>query len=400
MKYLVVAEETKTGFSAYSPDLAGKLSKNPSSRLTSQRGIVALLLILILFIGGMSMLFMAGGMGQTQRTEQAATTRALAQAKELVIAFAVTNTHAFLLAGSPPTLKNRSTPGGLPFPDRGRFDGHGDCISDYLTFDPTRHLLGKWPHLSERGCGTIPHPPHPPRWPPAFGTPLRDGSGAVLWYAVARHLVKSSEPGRDSQYSIINTETIAATPNNVWFSVFNEQGDKLTNRAAVVIMAPGPPLAGQNRIGSAPASTHFLEGITIANTTYTHHVIEDPDSGFVMRRSDDEFNDRLIYITIDELMTAVAIRVAGEMKKALDAYHVNQTPPQYPANRTGFKVAINNYIAGNQGNRAWLAANDWVAITTYERTNLNVATLRFADCQILFTLTPGQKIEHAPKSCK
>ncbi|MBU0662978.1 MAG: hypothetical protein KJ990_00390 [Proteobacteria bacterium] len=223
--------------------------------------------------------------------QHASTTKALAMAKELVIAHAVTNT---------------LTPGGLTFPDRNsdnNYDGNGDCVSS--GFNETLHLLGKWPYLDEQGCGVA---------VPAFDKPLQDGSGETLWYAVSRHLVKVN-----SSYPVLNSEIL--NQNNGWLTVVNGQGTVLTNRAAVVIMAPGGVIQTQDRAGAAPAATQFLEGITINGTTFTNYAFETGDTGFVARPADDTTNDQLIYITIDELMTAVEQRVTGEFKKLINDYH-------------------------------------------------------------------------------
>ncbi|MDD3815014.1 MAG: hypothetical protein PHZ02_10245 [Desulfocapsaceae bacterium] len=297
--------------------------------------------------------------------QNASTTKALAMAKELVIAHAVTNT---------------VTPGGLPFPDRNsdnNYDGNGDCVSS--GFNETLHLLGKWPYQDEQGCGVA---------VPAFDKPLQDGTGETLWYAVSRHLVKVN-----GSYPVLNSEI--SNQNNGWFTVVNGQGTVLTNRAAVVIMAPGGVIQSQDRSGVAPAATQFLEGITINGTTFTNYAVETGDTGFVVRPTDDTTNDQLIYITIDELMTSVEQRVTGEFKKLINDYRSACTqypwPRPYINPRTApdFNSVIGTLegllptgtaLPSNWGSGCaasitvptWLAANNWHHLSYYALASTTV----------------------------
>lgn len=263
----------------------------------TQSGAALFLMVLILLGGGMVLLFKAGGSNRPALETNRATTAALAQAKELAISFAVANLAA---------------PGGLPFPDRnvdGNYDGSGDCVS--AGFDPTQHLLGKWPFRNEDGCGVS---------TPAFGKPQQDGVGETLWLAVSETLVKSMAGG----YPVINSEIIEGSN---WFTVVNGQGAVLTTRAALVIMAPGMVVQAQNRAGAA-ASNQFLEGVTVGGVSYTNFAIESGDTGFVAQSPDAVCNDQLLYVTIDELMAAVEKRVLAQFKALVRDYR--NSCNQYP----------------------------------------------------------------------
>lgn len=258
-------------------------------------------------------------------------------------------------------VANTATPGGLPFPDRnsdGNYDGSGDCVPS--GFDPALHLLGKWPGYQEQGCG-----------PPvsAFGIPLTDSHGETLWYAVSGNLVKSASGG----YPAINSSIATG-----WFTVVNAQGAVLTNRAAAVILAPGGVLLSQTRVGTAPNANQFLEAATIGASTYTNYAIEAGDTGFVSRNADDTFNDRLLYITADELMTSVTKRVAQELKQLLDASGA------YPI---GLPVLP-----------TWFQTN-WFPVTTYTQVSASQATLSFNGCGITYTLNLGAPTTQNQPGC-
>jgi len=262
----------------------------------TQRGAALFLLVLVLLVGGVALLFKAGGGNRGAVEENRATSAALAQAKELAISFAVANLTA---------------PGGLPFPDRnadGNYDGNGDCVS--VGFDPTQHLLGKWPFRNEQGCGVS---------RPAFGKPLQEAGGEALWYAVSGNLVKSLA----GSYPVINSEI----PGSNWFTVVNGQGAVLTTRAALVIIAPGRVVQAQNRAGAA-AANQFLEGVTVGGVSYTNYAIETGDTGFVAQSPDAACNDQLLYVTIDELMAVVEKRVLAQSKALVRDYR--NSCNQYP----------------------------------------------------------------------
>jgi hypothetical protein len=351
-----------------------KLSNKFFKRLQSQEGAALLIMFLILFMVSAAVVLKGLSGKNPILNQNASTTKALALAKELVIAHAVTNS---------------VTPGGLSFPDRNsdnNYDGNSDCVSS--GFNETLHLLGKWPSLDEQGCGVA---------VPAFDKPVQDGTGETLWYAVSRHLVKTN-----GSYPVLNSEIL--NQNNGWLTVVNGQGTVLTNRAAVVIMAPGGVIQPQDRSGAAPAASQFLEGITINGTTFTNYAVETGDTGFVARPADDTTNDQLIYITIDELMTAVEQRVTGEFEKLINDYRTACTqypwPRPYidPRTASDFDSVISTLegllptgtaLPSNWGTGCaasitvppWLTANNWHHLSYY--------ALASATVQSGGTCTPG-----------
>jgi hypothetical protein len=319
-----------------------------------QHGAALLLMVMALFAGGTA-LFLGGYAGAGNRDalrREAATTTALARAKELVLGFAVSGA-----AGRP---------GGLTFPDRnndGNYDGKEDCPTVPLH---AGLLLGKMPHIAETGC-------IPAR--PGFGEKSQDAHGEVLWYAVSRHLMHPYyQPALNS-----------ATTGN-WLTVRGADGSVISAEAAVVLIAPGTALAGQNRYGN-PGPARFLDSITIDGITYNN---ADDDEDFIQALPSATFNDRLAWITRSEFMTAVTWRVAGEVQLALDDHHA--TSGSYPPDQNAFGTAM-------AGAPAWFAANLWDIVTSYTRVNDNRVTIGFTGCAIIFTLERDQPTRRNPSQC-
>ncbi|MDX1433043.1 MAG: hypothetical protein R3286_11415, partial [Gammaproteobacteria bacterium] len=258
---------------------------------------------------------------QSPSSNRDATSDALAKAKAALIAWAVT----YPAQGNVDT-----TPGLLPFPDRnadGNYDGQSDCPAGAVS---DADLLGRFPEagqLDPANCHVVP-----------LGIDVRDGSGERLWYAVSRNLLRGADAGP------LNPD--ARDPGRVahpWLTVSGPDGVPLqdpstgTNLAiAAVIIAPGPPITGlgQNRTGAAPNPANYLDSIVITGNTYDNSDMDScPDNAvapcsdlgeeFVLipnASPDDNFNDRIIYITVDELMRAVEKRVLGEAAIAMDSY--------------------------------------------------------------------------------
>ena len=345
--------------------------------LRREHGAALLIMLTIIVIGAAFLLVSSLNKANHQIERGKITAAALAQAKDALIGYAVANT---------------ATPGGLPFPDRnndGNYDGSGDCVTS--GFDSALHLLGKWPSYQEQGCGAPVS---------AFGMPLTDRHGETLWYAVSGNLVKSALGG--GNYLVINSSITTG-----WFTVVNDQGAVLTNRAAAVILAPGGVLLSQTRLGAAPTANQFLEAATIGTSTYTNYAIEAGDAGFVSRNADDTFNDRLLYITADELMTSVSKRVAQELKNRLDAYGVAYPPAgdssgecQAALTSGTIPLADADLDCGGvlTGLPAWFQPN-WFPVTTYTRVSANQATLRFNGCGITYTLNLGAPTTQSQPGC-
>jgi hypothetical protein len=130
---------------------------------------------------------------------------------------------------------------------------------------------------------------------------------------------------------------------------------------AAVLIAPGSKTEAQSRPSNL--SNGYLED---SNTTAPSFVSSDP-------LDPDNFNDRVMTITIDEIMSSVVRIVADIVKTELDGFHVMNS--EYPLDQAAFE-------AGIAPAAPWFAANygPGTGVVTYTRITGDSASLTFAGC--------------------
>lgn len=276
-----------------------------------QHGAALLVMLVILITGGAYLLVSQLNRASSRIKADRQTSEALAQAKEALIGWAVGN------------MTTPGTPGMLPYPDRrddGNYDGLSDCPATN-TATSAGLLLGKIPRIAPGNPCPLPYT--------ALGVDAVDAAGEVLWYAVSRNMVSALGVA-----PIINPG-IMDNPPFPWLVVRDQTGNIINDRVAFLLIAPGPALPGQNRTvppapGLPPTAAQFLEGIgAVSNADFNGSfdlggpcptaMCED----FVMSEpwpsaTTPTFNDRLLYITIDELIPLIEQRVAREVRQALN----------------------------------------------------------------------------------
>ncbi len=208
------------------------------------------------------------------------------------------------------------------------------------------------------GANAIGRLPHQVILPSGNPLPLSDhgsGSDRQFWYAVADTFLANPNGGISNT---LNSTTAGAL-------TLDGQGD-----VVAVLIAPGQALAGQSRPGTAAAA--YLEAENVAGPVFV--------SGWPAAPTD--FNDVVLAIRRADLLLPMTARVAEEMKKHLDTYHL--AGGAYPADQAAFAGAF-------AAAPPWLAANNWTAatVTTYTKLSGDSATLTFAGCGITYTLTFG-----------
>jgi len=291
-----------------------------------QKGAVVILMAFIIGLGATAYLLKAFNASNLQAEQDKKTYQTLSEAKSALIAWAVSHPNV---------------PGMMPWPDRNTdldfegdnaYDGKSDCVT---TAFQSSYLLGQLPWRAQSNPCVTPHT--------GLGSDFRDGQGNHLWYAVSRNLVYDYE---NAQAPVINPGMInpphAITPylrqggteSYPWLRVLDRNGNLISDRVAAVIIAPGNPIGGQNRSASAPNANEFLDSFKIGAANYKNSDAALVDEDFIM--GDDSrnvsindptfvqpyhFNDKLVYITIDELMTALEKRVGEEVRNALKRYH-------------------------------------------------------------------------------
>lgn len=302
-----------------------------STRSKKQSGAALLVFLLLIIVSASTLLLNRLNSSIKRSVYNPAISIELEEAKIALLSWAVNHT---------------VNPGILPMPDRnsdGDYDGDSDCYNGGAISNNL--LLGRIPWKeypspckdSASLSGLSMYPGVSTEVDPVTGTPrnlYQDATGRVLWYAVSHNLVYETP-----EYPVVSPGT--SNSSTGWITVRDSGGVIISNRVAFVVIAPGPALSpynncfgttytGQDRSGTAPAIQNFLDSVTINSVTYSN---ADYDQDFIMYPNSvvtndgssleqcDQFNDQLVFVTIDELMDAVSKRVLNETANALTAYH-------------------------------------------------------------------------------
>jgi hypothetical protein len=262
----------------------------------------ALLILLAIVSAGVLFAFVAGlnrSSGDLARARAQKTTAALAQAKDALIAYAVTykDTHDNPGGGS------YTVPGYLPCPDPGggaEGVAAGNCGASLVS------VMGRLP------------------WRTLGLDALKDGSGECLWYAVSGTYKNNPNgvSGSTTTSNMMNWDT------NGQFDVMDTNGTTFlagsatdaSADAVAVIFAPGAALSGQDRTpaagttacgGNYTAAAYLETANGINNSTLvtpSSPAKVTDTSTFIAGTGSSTFNDQLIYITRADIWNAIKKR--------------------------------------------------------------------------------------------
>ncbi len=213
-----------------------------------------------------------------RNARQENTVIALAQAKEALIGYAITygDTHTGQVHGY------------LPCPDINGSNGEGSSP------------LGSCGSKNVSQLGRLP-------WRTLGLAPLRDGDGECLWYAVSGTYKNNPQTG------LMNWDT------NGQLQAYAANGTRLdsdSNQVVAVIFAPGTPRNAQNRSGSdAPlcggnytASAYLDNNTARSINNASVSAVASAVSQFIQGENDGEVNDRMLFITRQDLWNAMLKR--------------------------------------------------------------------------------------------
>lgn len=324
---------------------------------SKQTGLVTIFILLIASLAAVGFIF-----NLTNSTKIKNTRQALVQAKDALIGFSVGRQ-------TPEALANQSMAGAFPCPDT-----NNDGVAD--------------------GCGASTYIGRLP-WKTLGLSDLRDGDGECLWYVISpifRNTIQISARG-DTEPAL-NSATAGS------ITLFNDQAIALpapASNAIATIIAPGAPLGSQSRVdlgstvcgGNNTAANYLDKSMEINNATGNK---EGNNLSLIMGTVDSTFNDRIIYITQEDLYKPLRKRVAKEIigkfttvKRLHEYYKVNNKYP-CPAKpdtvaqdctiNTGFVPYKDSDVALKY--QAWLGNNGWFGLTSYvysapDRVSLTVA---------------------------
>ncbi len=310
-----------------------------TSRFSKSGGFVLLLIVLTLLAIGAAVLLTGIGTGLERSSAQSATiAQRLLTSRDALVGYAIG------------AFDGGARPGQLPRPDtlqNGNYNGSEDasCLDGTQANGGPPFLTVAAAKTANLRCiGRLP-------WK-TLGLQLEsvdefDALGLVPWYAVSANL---ADPNFCLQY--LNSGTVAQPPVGFlcpsaiappfpWLKVCDESGRLLSDRVAFVVIYPGAPIATQGRTQSRagtprPQPADFLDAIPVPSgwsalpvnqrcTTYDNAALSNE---FVTASTTANFNDRLVYVTIDELMGEVEKRVAVELREAVRNFR--QTRLAYP----------------------------------------------------------------------
>ena len=294
--------------------------------ITKQKGAVVILMAFIIGLGVLAYALHAFDPARLRLEQDKKTYQTLNAAKEALIAWSVSHPN---------------TPGLMPYPDRnndGNYDDTSDCYAVNVSFN-TVFTLGRLPLFqSDPNCINAKN-----NVSSGVLGDFRDGTGERLWYEVSQNLLhdyNNAGGAIPNGTSPIINPSIVNNPSNPWFVVRDRNGAIISDRVAAVIIAPGLPSGTQDRSGGIANANQYLDKIVMAdNTPYKNYDYQLPavTSEFIIgddfrRVANNDptykdqsvepyyYNDKLVYITIDELMAALSRRAAAEAKAQLKNY--------------------------------------------------------------------------------
>lgn len=295
---------------------------------SAQRGFG--MYVIVLALGAVATVTVVSMMTSTSlktrlQTEQG---KILAESKQALIGWAITR------GSSTTSDSGLDRPGDLPAPDiasetPSNYDGLFDngCLNTQqanglpaISENVNARCLGRLPWQS---LGMVVQAPSE-----------QDTEGKIPWYAVSANLARI-----DSCFPILNPETIklpytgfpascapntASNPPYPWLTVRDTRGNVISDRVAFVVMLPGTVVGTQQRTASPNlgGASQYLDSLIVANGCSTPCVPgsynnADLDNDFIAGETTDTFNDKLLYVTIDELMTAVETQVTNTVASAI-----------------------------------------------------------------------------------
>ncbi|MES2625948.1 MAG: hypothetical protein V4628_11770 [Pseudomonadota bacterium] len=286
-------------------------------------------------------------------------------AKEALLAFA---------ANSSSIYSNERGPGFFPCPDKTN-SGAADADCDSSSVN-----LGRLPEYVDVEDNKL-----------FFNSYYSDTSGQ-FWYAVAPNYVYSAanENSRRAQNRTSVDSLVSA----------NRLTLDGTGDVVALIIAPGEPLAFQNRTAGLLA-VNFLEGENVGS---------DLNFSSGNGATTDTFNDRVIAITHNDVMQFIGMKAATEIKRLLDEDYESQSEPRhYPGDPvTSLQTADEFHadFASVMTSNPWLtddpAGNkeQWATDILYTLLLETEASIQFKGCpNMSFKLVYGGGITPTGKFC-
>lgn len=255
--------------------MAEKFHRN----LNIQRGGALIFMLVIMVMGTVTLIVNSLNKSGLIIERDTQTVEAMAQAKVALISYAITSENN--------TSETQPRPGNLPCPD---------------TDVPGTANYG----IEEGSCssGAIGRLP----WKSLGINELTDESGEPLWYAISGNFRR-----RSMNSNPINSDTQGT------LDVYDNSGTTLLtptgSKAAAIIFAPGRIIGSQQRNSAS-------DKVTRSNYLDVGPNSRNNAAGpFISANKTNIFNDRLVFITPDQLFSPIEKRVGNEIKNLLQTYY-------------------------------------------------------------------------------
>lgn len=256
--------------------------------LGKQRGAALMLMLVIVVMGALTFLVSSLSTSALKSARQEITAQALAQAKEALIGYSVSQA---LITDT----------GYLPLPDIGwAATPEGSSEGTYGSMDFS--LIGKLP------------------WKTLGIAPVKDGNGECLWYVLSGRFKNSTS----TLTPIFNWDTLGQ------IDVIDANGNPLFNNIAALIVAPDAVLDSQNRslantalkqCGGNYDTRNYLDSYNSADAiagevnyfvnyaSYTNNMLAPNTNNkrFVQTRND-HYNDQFLFITVEDIFRPIIRR--------------------------------------------------------------------------------------------
>ncbi|MDH5764583.1 MAG: hypothetical protein OEZ38_01100 [Gammaproteobacteria bacterium] len=362
------------------------VEKNRKS-MKKQRGAALLLFFVTLLMVGSVVVVSNISSNKSKVKNEDITTASLAEAREALIAYAVTYYDTQTTTAEP----KAGLMGYLPCPDDGTATEGQSSISCGSQYE---NRLGRLP------------------WKKMGIQALKDGSGNCLWYAVSGEYKDIGPVDRarlNNAAGLTRSEMINDDSKGA-FRLYDKSGNLIKgsnpdDRIVAVIIAPGREIQTQNRnyiastqCGNDYDATQFLEVFNgIDNTSVT--AVSDAIDDFIVaeRTNDDEFNDRFITISQQEIFDEIKkrssfglftsfddlmINTTRELAECLAEYGLNNSsPPAGCDNACMTQCAADRTSCYNQCDNCRVLCNDARDACIAAGTNRNICNRDRNDCR-------------------
>ncbi len=264
---------------------------------TSTRGFALIALLALLIAGAMYFIVSRLDASSVARKREETTGQALAEAKAALVAYAVSV-----------DLSGPKRPGDLPCPDQNN-DGVAETSCGSAGGSNQGQRLGRLP------------------WRTLGLSELMDDSGERLWYAVSNNF-KNNTRRTPLNSDTTGTITIRDSAGNL---LFDASATPSTGVVAVII-APGGPIQRQDGLLQDRSAAnlnnplHYLDNIASDDNADFDEIVTKTNGFFAGPARDPAdpgqliANDRIIFITRNEIMAAIEKRVAAEVMNCLVNY--------------------------------------------------------------------------------